>query len=208
MSTLAFPLNLTLSDPCACAVPELQRLNEALLSGFIDVLKISKQPESYLFDLKKKRESKAAARNTGAKAQREPKPLIRHTDVLSANELAQSQMPMVLEPSQLTPLINDKCESLKLTFRAMRDILNSMRPHQARQTLIQTLHKQLVFKRDKLKAINAQIAEGQRLCRKRLNESKANDGGEEEEEKRSKGDAHSQASLLELRRQLDDIFYQ
>merc|ERR1711971_85862 len=98
-------------------VCELRRLNEALLIGFIDVLNITKQPESYLFDVLKKREIKAV-KNKNKTARREPKPLIRHSQSQSQFH---SQSASQIAMSQLTPLITDKCESLKESFLAMRD---------------------------------------------------------------------------------------
>eukprot|EP00483_Globobulimina_turgida_P006816 UN06828 len=112
-------------------ITELQELNKKLLSAFIDVLYIIKQPEYYLVELKKRKEKDNEA-------------IIKNKDILNENKMNAIQM--MFEPSQLTPLINDKCESLKIKFRVMRDILNNLRPHQAKQTIIQTLHKQLLYK--------------------------------------------------------------
>ena len=76
-------------------------------------------------------------------------PMIKNEDVLNDNKMDQIQT--MFEPSQLTPLINDKCESLKIIFRSMRDTLNNLRPHQAKQTIIQTLHKQIVIQTEQIK---------------------------------------------------------
>eukprot|EP01084_Bolivina_argentea_P318072 551534_1 len=119
---------------------------------------------------------------------------------------------MMFEPSQLTPLINDKCETLKIKFREMRDILNSLRPHQAKQTIIQTLHKQLEYKKNKLKLINENIIKGQKICNQKLNvKNKDNEQNDQQIDlflSSSTDNNHTQESIQRLKQTLDDIFYE
>eukprot|EP00483_Globobulimina_turgida_P013546 UN13571 len=127
------------------------------------------------------------------------------------NEHKMNANQMMFEPSQLTPLINDRCESLKILFGAMRDILNSLRPHQAKQTVIQTLHKQLLYKENKLKLINENIMAGQKICNQQLNVKKSNNEANEQDIdlffSSSTDNNHTQESIKRLKQTLNESFY-
>ena len=197
---------------------ELQELNSQLLTSFIDILNITKQPEYYFYDLIKKHENRQSNHNN---KHSETKPnvgindtdndkILKHEDVVRKSPMMNT--PLMYEPSQLTPVIVDKCESLKIIFRDMRDILNSLRPHQAKQTLIQTLQKQIIFKQNKLKAIKQNIIDGEKFVNQELNVKKEKENGSDGEDdaffNASTDNNHTQESIKKLKQMLDDEFFE
>ena len=96
--------------------------------------------------------------------------ILKHPDILANNPL--NNMQLMFEPSQLVPIINDRCESLKLIFRSMRDILNNLRPHQAKQVIITVLQQQLLYKQNKLKSLKQNIMKGEKIINEQLNMNK------------------------------------
>ena len=190
------------------------------------MLNITKQPESYLFDLKLKRESIAERRNSqhvtkggGLLDDDDGKinidePLIKYEESITASNAARLQLADTgFQPSELLPLINDKCESLKVSFRSMRDILNSLRPHQAKQSIIQALAKQLQFKQNRLQQINDNIILGQKTCNQQLNANadsidRIRRPDVESTFATETDNSHTQDSIRKLKLMLDDAFYE
>ena len=178
-------------------------MNRKLLSSFIDVLHIVRQSEYYLIELKERQmsESKSNAEESTNE------PIIKNKNIENQSQMNQ-QMQTMFEPSQLTPLINDKCESLKNIFCSMRDILNNLRPNQAKQTIIQTLHKQLMYKQNKLDAINENIKNGEKFCNQQLNTKTVDDDDDDDTFfSSSTDDNHTQESLKRLKQTLDAEFF-
>ena len=136
---------------------------------------------------------------------------IEHEEAVKNNPF--NQMQTVFEPSQLTPLINDKCESLKIVFGAMRDILNSLRPHQAKQSIIQALQKQLAYKQNKLKQIKKNTQNGQKFVDQKLNIKKDEQDEQDQQNEfpfyvSTTDNNHTQESIRRLKQTLDESFFE
>lgn len=169
-------------------------MNSELLSTFINVLDVTRLSESHLFELKKNQKNES---------------ILKYPDIAINNPL--NNMNLMFEPSQLVPIINDKCESLKIVFRSMRDILNNLRPHQTKQAIITLLQQQLLFKQNKLKLLKQNIINGEKIINQQLNinrkQENESDDDNDDDLLFSTNDNHTQQSMKRLKQSLDESFF-
>ena len=203
-------------------IKKLHDLNRELLVYYADVIKIMRQPQNYRSnDIHDHQEMND---DTDSNTFNNSNNNINTTSNTSLNNSANSKsffetqmeqlsnlaLPPAVWHSRLTPLINTKTEKLRKTFREMRAILNSLRPHQARHLIVMNLEQQLQYKRELTQQLNKYSKLGHQLVNKKLNLKDINNNTNDNDNDNDTimdNNNESNNIVYALKSSLDQIFY-